>query len=206
MARTRIKICGITDVQSAEAAVEAGADAIGLVFAKGSPRRIDFDTAIEITDVLPPFVTAVGVFQLANAADAELDEWWGEWVQLHGSEDEALVEKIAESHKVIRGFRFSKESIMQWNRCSCIEAMLIDGSAGGGGETFDHAQLARLTGRLDVPIILAGGLTPENVGDAIRTVRPFAVDVSSSVEKEPGVKDPNRIRAFCKAVRQADAE
>ncbi len=204
MTRTRIKICGVTSADIAEAAVEAGADAIGLVFAKNSPRRIDMDDAIEIADAVAPFITVIGLFQLTRADDPLLDEWWGEWVQLHGNEDEALVEQVAQTHKVVRGFRFDEEQVRRWNACPYVESLLIDGTSGGGGAGFDHAALAALKHELDKPIILAGGLNAENVGNAIRAVRPFAVDVSSGVESGPGVKDPDLIRAFCNAVREAD--
>ncbi|HRP62877.1 MAG TPA: phosphoribosylanthranilate isomerase [Phycisphaerales bacterium] len=204
--RTRIKICGIMTVDAALAAIDAGADAVGLVFAPNSPRRIDLDDAIEIVDALPPFVTPVGLFQLGkNASNADLDEWWCEWCQLHGDEDEKTVAKVAESHRIIRGFPFNAAQIKRWNDCDEVAALLIDGSKGGGGTSFDHAGLARMTPEIDKPIILAGGLTPENVGDAIRAVRPFAVDVSSGVESSRGVKDAALIHKFCAAVRAADA-
>jgi phosphoribosylanthranilate isomerase len=204
--RTRIKICGITSVELAVTAVEAGADAIGLVFAKKSPRCIDIDTALEIAESLPPFVTPIGLFQLDRADDPALAEWWGEWVQLHGKEDETLVEQVAESHRVIRGFRFSQSEVARWERCEYVHTLLIDGSPGGGGETFDHAALASMRDEIIKPIILAGGLTAQNVGDAIREVRPFAVDVSSGVERERGVKDAKLIEEYCAAVRDADAD
>jgi phosphoribosylanthranilate isomerase len=204
--RTRIKICGITSVDLAQAAVEAGADAIGVVFAKKSPRCVDVDTAYEIVECLPPFVTAMGLFQLDRADDSVLEEWCGEWVQLHGREDEALVAQVAETHRVIRGFRFSPEAIACWERCEAVHSLLIDGSAGGQGASFDHGELAAMRDRIIKPIILAGGLTAENVGEAIRAVRPYAVDVSSGVEQERGVKDPKLVERFCAAVREADAD
>lgn len=203
--RTRIKICGIMSVELAMAAVDAGADAIGLVFAKKSPRCIDIDTAMEIAEALPPFVMPVGLFQLERANDPVLAEWWGEWVQLHGTEDEAIAKEVAETHRVIRGFRFSKSEVSRWERCEHVNTLLIDGSAGGGGEMFDHAELAALRREITRPIILAGGLTAENVAGAIRAVQPYAVDVSSGVERERGVKDVTLIAQFCAAVRAADA-
>lgn len=202
--RTRIKICGVMDVETAIVAVDAGADAIGLVFAPKSPRRIDSERALEITEALPPGVTAVGLFQLRGADDPLLDEWWSDWVQLHGDENEAVVTAIAETHRVIRGFQFSREKIQRWERCDSVDVLLIDGSDGGGGASFDHGALAKRMPDVSKPVILAGGLTPENVGAAIRAVRPFAVDVSSGVERQRGVKDHELIRAFCAAVRAAD--
>lgn len=203
--RTRIKICGITSIELALVAVEAGADAIGLVFAKKSPRCIDIDAALEISEALPPFITPIGLFQLERADDPVLSEWWGEWVQLHGEEDETLVEQVAESHRVIRGFRFSPDGLARWERCEHVHSLLIDGTAGGGGEMFDHAELATMRREIFKPVILAGGLTPETVGKAIHAVRPHAVDVSSGVERERGVKDAGLIAHFCAAVREADA-
>jgi len=203
--RTRIKICGITSADIAMAAVEAGADAVGLVFAKQSPRYIDIDTAMEIAECLPPFVTPVGLFQLDRAGDPALSEWWGEWVQLHVGEDESLIMQVAESHRVMRGFRFSPDAVARWQRCDGVSALVVDGTSGGGGEAFDHAALAAIRETVSKPIVLAGGLTAENVSDAIRAVRPHAVDVSSGVERDRGMKDPKLIEQFCAAVREADA-
>jgi len=203
--RTRIKICGITSPELAHVAVASGADAVGLVFAPGSPRHVEFETAVEIVEVLPPFVTAVGLFQLTSRLNEDLEDWWEEWCQLHGEENEDLVDEVADTHRVIRGFRFSRDAVERWNACEAVDALLIDGGAGGTGESFDHAELAAMRNEITKPIILAGGLTPNNVAEAIRNVRPFAVDVSSGVESERGVKSPDLIRAFCAAVREADA-
>jgi phosphoribosylanthranilate isomerase len=209
--RTRIKICGITSWPAARAAVDAGADAIGLVFARKSPRFIDFESAHDIADRLPPFVTPIGVFQLAprggrdGTGISELERWRGQWVQLHGEEDEAIVAGADMTHRVIRGFPFDAGQVSRWDACRSVEALLIDGAAAGSGQPFDHAALAAIMPRLAKPVILAGGLTPENVGEAVRTLRPFGVDVSSGVESEPGVKDPGLIERFCAAVREADA-
>lgn len=203
-ARTRIKICGVMDVETAQVAAEAGADAIGLVFAPESTRRIDSETALEITEFLPPGVTAVAVFQLRSKNDPRLEEWWGDWVQLHGEEDEQVIASVAESHRVMRGFPFDAGAVRRWEACDNVDALLIDGSAGGGGEGFDHAKLTELMPTISKPVMLAGGLTPNNVSTAIRAVRPYAVDVSSGVECEKGVKDHELIRAFCAAVRDAD--
>jgi phosphoribosylanthranilate isomerase len=207
--RTRIKICGIRSVEHAQAAVHAGADAIGLMFAGGSSRYLGhFDDAVAILDVLPAFITPVGVFQLTGKPDTDYDNWslTERWVQLHGDEDEIIMRDIVRPpQRIIRGFRFDPDQVRRWNDCEAVEALLIDGPAGGSGEPFDHKQLAAMMPELSKPVILAGGLTPENVGEAIRIVRPFAVDVSSGVERSPGEKDPELIRAFCDAVRAADA-
>jgi len=203
--RTRIKICGITSAEAARVAAEAGADAIGLVAVTSSPRSLDDRGAEAIAASLPPFVETVRVFQ--NAAPEELAAWKGRFLQLHGDEDEGFIADIRQWHPecmIIRGFRFSAEQTLRWAGCRQVHALLVDGSPGGQGEAFDHARLAALMERIGKPVILAGGLTAETVGDAIRAVRPYAVDVSSGTESEPGVKDPRLIRAFCQAVREAD--
>ena len=208
--RTRIKICGIATPRIAEVAVKARADFIGLVFAEGSPRRIeDFRIATEIITVLPKHIEPVGVFaHPLDEANADLEQWkmCGDWCQLHGRLSEEVLEKLAESHSVIRGFHFSEKEVLRWNGCNDVTALLIDGPRAGSGRSFDHTQLASMMNRIARPVFLAGGLNPENVGAAIRTVRPYAVDVSSGVESSPGVKDPSLIRAFCETVRAADAD
>jgi phosphoribosylanthranilate isomerase len=226
--RTRIKICGITSAAAATAAVEAGADAIGFVFADGSPRRINRELAVSIAPVLPPFVEAVTVWR--NQPETEVAAWTGRCLQFHGEEDEGYLSTISGvginrmvlghpireygprglaqpgiDRIIIRAFHFSTDAVRQWATCPAVSALLIDGPDPGSGEPFDHAALAALMENITKPVILAGGLTPENVGEAIRIVRPFAVDVSSGVESSPGVKDPALIRAFCDSVRAADA-
>jgi phosphoribosylanthranilate isomerase len=202
--RTRIKICGVMSPQVAEAAVEAGADAIGLVFASGSPRCIEMDDALRIADAVAPFITPVGVFQLTGADDTTLGAWPHPWCQLHGAEDERVVAAARRTHRVIRGFSWDADALRRWNGCADVDALLIDGPEGGSGAPFDHGALAPERAGLHKPVILAGGLRPENAAEAIRAVRPFAVDVSSGVERERGVKDVGLIRAFCEAVREAE--
>ncbi|HZW10744.1 MAG TPA: phosphoribosylanthranilate isomerase [Phycisphaerales bacterium] len=209
MDRTRIKICGITSDEGAGAAIEAGADVLGFVFAPGTPRYIDPDHAFEIMGRLPPMVGTVGVFR-----DAPIDEFIEieqrcptDWSQLHGNESENLVRDCGP--RVIRGVRFHPGTIAtdlaRWEAIEEVDAILVDGSAGGEGAAFDWAALAGPMASISKPVIVAGGLTPENVGGAIRACRPYAVDVSSGVETAPGVKDPALVRAFCRAVRAADA-
>jgi len=208
MPRTRIKICGIRDEDAALAAADAGADAIGFVFARGSPRTIDPERAFEIQAILPPFVSTVGVFVNASVdAFCDIEETCPSTLaQLHGSEDEPTVRACGPG--IIRGIRFDPAAIAadlaRWNAIDEVDALLIDGSSGGAGAAFDWAALSPHLAHLSKPVILAGGLTPENVGDAIRAVRPYAVDVSSGVERERGLKDPALISAFCEAVRKAD--
>jgi len=201
--RTRIKICGITSVQLAMAAVEAGADAIGLVFAPGSPRQVLPGLAAQIARALPPLISAVGIFR--NPSDPEVMNWRGEWVQLHGSEEESQVSRLAQQHRrVIKGITFDSTQIAKWDASPNVSAILIDGAAPGSGRAFDHAALAALTPMLRTPVIIAGGLTVQNVAGAIKAIRPFGVDVSSGVESSKGMKDAGMIREFCAAVRETD--
>lgn len=208
MPRTRIKICGIRDAESALAAVEAGADAVGFVFVQSSVRAIDPDDAAAIMAGLPPFVSTVGVFvnaPLEKFLDVE-EACPTNFVQFQGNEDPGLVRQCGPS--LFKAVRFDPATIAAelklWDSIDEVDAILIDGSAGGEGVAFDWAALAPHLERVSKPIILAGGLTPENVGEAIRAVRPYAVDVSSGVERERGVKDPSLMEAFCRAVREAD--
>ena len=203
----RIKICGVRSVEIARAAVEAGADAVGLMFVKHSPRYIrDFATVRAIVQELPPHVTAVGVFQLDEHDNDDFAKWCqcGRWCHFHGDEDESLIAaSVQPPQRAIRAIRFDPAQVRRWDACSAVEALLIDGPAGGSGEGFDHAHLAALMPQIRKPVILAGGLNPGNVGQAIQTVRPFAVDVSSGVEVSPGRKDAGLIAEFCQAVRDA---
>lgn len=210
MPRTRIKICGIRDEESAFAAADAGADAIGLVFYRQSPRFIEPEEAWQLVGMMPPFMSSVGLF-----VNADLERFMNteeqcptDMSQLHGQESEDLVRQCGPN--VIKAVRFDPATIdaelARWERIDEVDAVLVDGSAGGQGTSFDWSKLAEARERLSKPLILAGGLNPENVGEAIRIVRPYAVDVSSGVESAPGVKDPELIEAFCRAVRRADAE
>lgn len=209
MGRTRIKICGIRDEDSALAAAEAGADAVGFMFVKSSPRYIDPEDAWGIACYLPPFITKVGVFANAKPDDYESvrEICPFDYGQLHGNEAEPTVRDCGP--EVIKAVRFDPATIetelRRWSRIDEIDAILIDGSSGGEGVALDWQALADVAGACDHPLILAGGLTPENVGEAIRIVQPWAVDVSSGVESEKGVKDHSLIAAFCEAVRRADA-
>lgn len=213
--RTRVKICGVHDPQAAEAAAEAGADAIGFVFVEGSPRAIDPDDACELMMALPPLVQTVGVTRdLGVDAFVELEQRCPTNLsQLHGKESEKTVRACGPN--VIKAFRYDAASIdtqlRRWGGVDEVDAVLIDGSDGGEGAALDWEALAErlLLARnegFEKPVFLAGGLTPDNVGRAIAAVRPYAVDVSSGVESEPGVKDLGAIFAFCAAVRAADAD
>ena len=198
-ARTRIKICGII----APDAAAAGTDALGFVFAEGSPRQIDVATAERIAAAAPPLVTMVGVHRTDDVAEiSAAARAFGDRLQLHGDVDETQI--AAFGRPIIRAFGFDPAAMARWDGAANVSALLVDGPSSGSGTAFDHAALAEIRATVRRPLILAGGLTPENVGAAIRVVRPDAVDVSSGVEDAPGRKCPDRIAAFCAAVREAD--
>jgi phosphoribosylanthranilate isomerase len=206
--RTRVKICGITRLEDAMLAVELGAVALGFNFYPPSPRQIAPSAAAEIMRRLPPFVTPVGVF--ADETDAEhvaavAREARVIAVQLHGprfpeSSGPLVGIPLIRAVAVRQGFKPEELGHLK------ASAFLLDtfdpNLCGGTGKTFNW-RVAREAARYG-PIILAGGLTPENVGEAVRTVRPFAVDVASGVESAPGIKDAVRLRAFFAAVEEAD--
>ncbi len=208
--RTRIKICGVRDAETARAAAEAGADAVGFVFVPSSPRYIAPDDAVGLMYALPPLVTAVGV-----VADLSVDEFSDveeacptQLAQLHGDEGLKTVQQCGPGViKAVRAGPKLEADLRKWANVDEVDAVLIDGPKAGSGEPVDWAGVRRAldAAGFGKPVFLAGGLTPENVGEAIRAVRPYAVDVSSGVESERGVKDHARIRAFCAAVREADA-
>ncbi len=203
---TRVKICGITRPEDALAAAEAGADAIGLVFYDKSPRAVDIGQAWEILDVLPPFVTTVGLFVNADAQTIEdiLVEVPLDLLQFHGDEAPDFCEQFGTPY--IKAVRMREGTDLKGiaQRYTAAQGLLLDtfrpGVPGGTGEVFDWS-LAQQP--CDKPIILAGGLRPDNVAQAIAQVRPWAVDVSGGVEKEKGIKDSGKISAFIQAVKQA---
>jgi phosphoribosylanthranilate isomerase len=196
---TKVKICGITNRADALSAAEFGADALGFVFYRKSPRYIHPEQAREIISQLGPFTTPVGVFVNDEREKIEeIIEVSGiETVQLHGEESPAYCASFR-GVKVIKAFRVSDEFDPERLNDYTVDACLLDAYSkaayGGTGETFswETARRAKAYGR----IILAGGLTPENVAQAIREVAPYAVDVSSGVEHSPGVKDREKMRAL----------
>ena len=204
----RVKICGVTNVEDALAAVDAGADALGFMFYEPSPRNVSPEVAGNIIRELPPFVAKVGVFvNAAEKAVLETISFCGlDTLQFHGDETPEFCRKFS-PRKVYKAFRIQNLESVQSLSAYKADAWLLDGFAsdklGGSGEKFnwDLAIEARKLGR---PIILAGGLNPENVADAVRKVRPYAVDVSSGVEAAPGKKDHAKVRAFIKAVRRVE--
>src|SRR5690554_4034234 len=206
--RTRVKICGITRPEDALAAARAGADAIGLVFYPPSPRAVTRERAREIVQVLPPFVSVVGLFVNAQPAEvrAALAALPIDLLQFHG--DEAPEECRIYGRPYIKAVAMAPGVDLQAAARRYVDAagLLLDthreGVRGGTGEAFDWS---RIPPELDKPVILAGGLTPENVAEAVRRVRPYAVDVSSGVEASKGIKDAARIEAFVRGVNSVDS-
>jgi len=216
--RMRVKICGVTRPEWARTAAEAGADAIGLIFAE-SPRRIEAETAAAIVAALPPWVAPVGVF-VDSPADRVRDlvgRLHLAAVQLHGHEPPEMP-AILGPVKVIKVFGVGTEADLdaarRWaeaaGRCGrSPDAYLVDaraegGPAGGTGRSADWTLAARMQAEGFAPLILAGGLGPENVAEAIRAVRPWGVDTSSGTEAAPGEKSPEKIRAFLDTVRATE--
>lgn len=201
----RVKICGITRPEDAQAAADAGADAIGLVFAE-SPRRIPPEQAAHILAVLPPFVTPVALFvnETADRIRAICRDLGLRTVQLHGDEPPELAAELGDLC-VLKAFRIGSRDDLHAAEGYPAAAYLLDsrvpGRQGGTGTTFDWALLQDIA--WDRPVILAGGLTPDNVVEGIRQVQPYGVDTSSGVESEPGIKDAARVRAFVARARQA---
>ena len=206
MSAVRSKICGITRIEDALAAVEAGADAIGLVFYTKSPRAVSVQQARAIIAALPPFITTVGLF--VNASRCELNETLDavalDMLQFHGDETpeecdgyhrpyiKALRVKAGDDiDQVCRAYRNARGILLD---------TYVEGVPGGTGETFDWALIPS---ELSKPVILAGGLTSANVAQAIAQVKPYAVDVSGGVEKGKGIKDREKILAFMSAVQGA---
>jgi len=204
---TAVKICGITRPEDALAAARAGAHAIGLAFYAKSPRHVTPAHAAEIIRVLPPFVTTVGLFVDAGAEEvrAALTAAPVGLLQFHGDETPEFCRQFKRPY--VKAVRVKPGvDLLQYARdYHDAKALLLDnyveGLHGGSGATFDWSLIPR---GLPLPVILSGGLTPENVMDAVCRVRPCAVDVSSGVESAKGVKDAQRIAAFIKGVRNAD--
>ncbi len=201
----KIKICGITNLDDALAAAESGADALGFNFYKKSPRYIDPERAAEIIAQLPPFVMPVGIF--VNEREERIREVQKitcmQAIQLHGDESPEFCQRFG--NRVIKAFQVKdKESIKHMAHFR-VGALLLDsykdGMRGGTGTTFDWhlAVVAKTFGK----VILAGGLTPENVAEAVKLVQPYGVDVAGGVEREKGIKDHAKIKKFIFEARKA---
>jgi phosphoribosylanthranilate isomerase len=201
--RTRVKICGITRVEDGLAACAAGADAIGLVFYPPSPRAVTMEQAVAIRRALPPFVTVVGLFvnadretvvETARAVHLDL-------LQFHGDESRAQCELFAMPY--MKAIRVGDDVDLgeMSRRYAGAKALVLDTHDdklwGGSGRTFDWDAVPA---DLELPVVLAGGLSPANVADAIRRLRPYGVDVSGGVEQAPGIKDAARIAKFIEEV------
>jgi phosphoribosylanthranilate isomerase len=205
MMRTRAKICGITRIDDAVASVRAGADAIGLVFDPRSPRYVKPEIAADIVSSLPPFVTAVVLFVDADPAVVRetLRRVKPHLIQFHGSETPEQCRSY--EFPYVKAIRMEEgvDLAAQARAYADAGALLLDthvpSLAGGSGKTFDWTRVPR---DLAKSIILAGGLTPDNVAEAVRTVRPYAVDVSSGVEKAKGIKDHDKVNAFLRALKE----
>ena len=204
---TAVKICGITRLQDGLAAARCGAHAIGFVFYQHSPRFVSPETAGEIVHALPPFVTTVGLF--VDPAPEEVREAVKvapvNLLQFHGSESAEFCRSFKMAY--VKAVRVQAGvDLLQYARAfHDAKALLLDAfigcKYGGTGAVFDWSLIPK---QLPLPVVLSGGLNPGNVTDAIRTVRPWAVDVSSGVEAEPGIKDAAKIAAFISGVRNAD--
>jgi phosphoribosylanthranilate isomerase len=208
--RTRVKICGITQPAHARMAADAGADAIGLVFYPRSPRYLSAERAVEIRDALPPFVQTVALFVNADAAQVAqvIGRVRPALLQFHGEETPQFCAQFGvpyvKASRVRPGVGQSLDLLEYLRPFASAAAWLLDSYVeeyGGVGERFDWSIVPR---RLERPLILSGGLAPDNVAEAIRRVRPWGVDVSSGVESAKGVKDAAKIAAFSGEVRNAD--
>ena len=210
--RTRIKVCGMTEEKEAEGAVNAGVDALGFIFVKESPRYVEPEKVRSIIDKLPPFVDAVGVFVDEEVEEVnEIVRYCGLTVaQLHGTESPKYCDEI--SCRVVKAFHIRPEFVQSEHDpyydpyYGVVEGFLLDTyhekAAGGTGKTFDWHLLQKV--RPPGPLILAGGLQPENIAEAIAVALPYAVDVNSGVESAPGKKDLAKLARFVEEVRKAD--
>ena len=204
---TRIKICGITHLDDALTAVEGGADALGFGFVPDTPRYIEANPAAEIIAQLPPFITTVGLFvdEDSTKISTIADQCRLDVIQLHGDECPEFCHALG--GRIIKALRVkdvtSLSRLTDYNVSAFLLDTYVEGKMGGTGRVFDWnlAVKAKTYGR----VILAGGLNPDNVADAVRHVKPYGVDVSSGVEAEPGRKDPDKVRKFIEAVRSVEA-
>ena len=203
---TKIKFCGITRPEDLQAAIALDIYAIGLVFYPPSPRAVDVNVAKLLSQQCPPVITRVGLFMNQDARTIErvLQEVELDMLQFHGEEDEAFCNSFGKPYlkSIAMG---SEHDLSKTEEYATASAFILDsneiGKPGGSGKAFDWKKIPE---QFNKPIILAGGLTPENVADAICKVRPFAVDVSSGIELEKGIKDISKMKQFVEAVRAQD--
>lgn len=208
--RTRVKICGITRAEDARAAVDAGADALGLVFYALSSRLVGIAQAHELASAVPPFVTLVGLFvnEPALVVQRVLERVPLQLLQFHGEEDEAYCQSFGRPYIKAARVKPGLDLVKYADSFPSAQGLLLDAHVegyGGGGLPFDWSLIPS---KLSLPVILSGGLDANNVAEAIRAVRPWAVDVSSGVEAEneltKGIKDARKIAAFMDGVRRAN--
>ena len=197
--RTRTKICGITNVKDALCAVDAGADAIGLVFYDPSPRCVSIEQAAEIQKALPPFVTTVALFvnPELDLVESVIEQVKIDVLQFHGDETPEFCEQFSRPYFKALRMKEGVDLYAECERYDSAQALLLDaykpGVPGGTGETFDWARIPK---DLSKAVILAGGLEPDNVAEAIKQVQPYAVDVSGGVEAKKGLKDADKVIQF----------
>ena len=207
MRRTRIKICGITRAEDADAAVEAGADALGLVFYPPSPRAVDVAQAVDAVGNVPAFVSVTALFVNPTVEEVQrvLDSVRIDLVQFHGDEDDDFCRQFKRPYIKALRVRQASDVVASCMRFPGALAILLDsykpGVPGGTGETFDWSLIPETPPK---PIILAGGLEPDNVASAITQIRPFAVDISGGVEASKGIKDHRKIEEFVNEVYRVD--
>ncbi len=209
MTQTRVKICGITSIEDGLAAAQAGTDAIGLVFYGKSPRKVGLEQARAIAAALPPFVTTVALFVDPTAAEvkAAIEAVQPDLLQFHGDESPEFCRSFGRPYLKAVRVKPGLDLLQYAARFSEARGLLldayVDGEAGGTGQRFDWDLIPH---DLPKPVVLAGGLAPGNVAEAIRQVRPWAVDVSSGVEAAKGIKDAARIAAFVNEVKRVDVQ
>ncbi|MFO1457872.1 MAG: phosphoribosylanthranilate isomerase [Verrucomicrobiota bacterium] len=207
---TRVKICGLTNLDDARMALDAGADALGFVFVPGTPRFVDWEKAADWIQSLPPLVSRVALFVDApSSVAAEVLARTGiEVAQFHGDESPDYCRSFRGTVRVLKAFRVrGPETLEGLERYrDSVDAYLLDawsaGAHGGTGARFDWELAVSARERVG-PLVLAGGLKPDNVEEAVRRVRPYAVDVSSGVELSPGRKDPEKVASFIQAAKSA---
>lgn len=208
--RVRVKICGVCRAPDLEAAIEAGADAIGFNCWAGSPRYLKPHDAAKLVSLVPPSILPVGVFVKARPEEvADVVRTAGlRAIQLHGDEDPTSYAHLAV--EIIQVIRMKNgEALPTGPTAECVRRILLDthvAQFGGAGRTFDWSLASLARERLGREVLVGGGLTAQNVAEAIRLGRPWGVDVASGVESSPGIKDPQQIRSFIAAVRSAERE
>jgi len=206
--RTRVKICGITRPEDARLASQLGADALGLVFYAGSPRGVDLQQAQAIRAAVPAFVSLVGLF--VNPERKQVDDVLAclrlDCLQFHGEEEPDFCQSFAMPYMKAVRVRSGTDPMVAMKAHRQASAILLDSydpeQAGGTGKRFDWTVARHCVDRSPLPIVLAGGLTQDNAARAIKEVHPWALDLSSGVEKEPGIKDPQRLQAFFNEVNR----